>query len=145
MKNNDLAILELHKSQQDLINAGIKLLQISTAPPQPGEPIAVVGIPSEGVTARLNFLHKSVCQIGNRVRLLESVYDWQNTIGHQCSIIGGMSGSPMISLKTDRVVGIVNTGVDDKSAKQKQCSLNRPCEIGKDGKRRTVPIAITDN
>jgi V8-like Glu-specific endopeptidase len=139
MKNNDLAILELHKNQQELINYGIKLLQISTAPPKVGEPIAVVGIPSEGVKARLNFLHKSVCAIGNRVRLVESVYDWKNTIGHRCSIIGGMSGSPMISLKTDRVVGIVNTGVDDKSVKQGKCTLNRPCEIGKDGKRRTVP------
>jgi V8-like Glu-specific endopeptidase len=139
MKNNDIAILELYKTQQEAIAAGIQPLKISPHPPTKGEEIAVVGIPSEGVKPKLNFLHKSRCKIGKIVTIAESVYYWQKSIEHRCSIVGGMSGSPMISRKHDRVVGIVNTGVDDKAIKQPECSLNRPCEVGKDGQRRTFP------
>jgi hypothetical protein len=50
-----------------------------------------------------------------------------------------MSGSPMISLKTNRVVAIINTGVNDNATKQPQCSINRPCEVAKDGAIQTFP------
>jgi V8-like Glu-specific endopeptidase len=133
MKNNDIAILELTKTQQELINAGITPLTISERPAQVGEPILVVGIPSAGVKEKLSFLHAATCQTGESVNLKEDVYNWKNSIRHHCSIVGGMSGSPMISLKTNRVVGIINTGVNDNAAKQPQCSLNRPCEIGTNG------------
>lgn len=137
MKNNDLAILELNITQKELITAGIHPLKISSIPPDRGERIAVVGIPSEGVKFNLNFLHKSVCKTGNIVTISEHIYYWKKSIRHRCSIVGGMSGSPMISLKNNRVVGIINTGVDDKAAAQPQCSLNRPCEVEPDGTRRT--------
>jgi hypothetical protein len=139
MKNNDIAILELGKTQQQLIAAGIRPLTISPLPPARGEKIAVVGIPSEGVQTKLNFLHKSLCQIGQTVAIAEHVYYWQKSLEHRCSIVGGMSGSPMISLKNHQVIGIVNTGVDDNTAQQPECSLNRPCEVSPDGKKRTFP------
>ncbi len=133
MKNNDIAILELTKTQQELIRAGIQPLTIANRPAQLGEPTMVIGIPSEGVKERLNFLHAATCQTGELVNIKEDVYNWKNSIRHHCSIVGGMSGSPMISLKTNRVVGIINTGVNDNAAKQPQCSINRPCEVGING------------
>ena len=133
MKNNDIAILELTKTQQELINAGVTPLTVSDRPAQLGEPTLVVGIPSAGVKEKLNFLHAATCQAGGLVNLKEDVYNWKKSIRHHCSIVGGMSGSPMISLKTNRVVGIINTGVNDNAIKQPQCSLNRPCELGING------------
>lgn len=137
MKNNDIAILELTKTQGELINAGIVPLQIARKPARVGAPTLVIGIPSEGVNDRLNFLHATTCQMGELVNLKEDIYNWKKSIRHRCSIVGGMSGSPMISIETRQVVGIINTGVNDNAAKQPQCSLNRPCEIGKDGAVQT--------
>ncbi len=137
MKNNDIAILELGKTQQELILAGITPLKIASQPAKLGEPLIVVGIPSRGVKDRLNFLHATTCKMGATVNIREDIYNWNRSVRHHCSIIGGMSGSPMISLKTQRVVGIINTGVNDSAAKQPQCSLNRPCEISRNGRIQT--------
>jgi V8-like Glu-specific endopeptidase len=139
MKNNDVAILELTKTQQELTKAGITPLQIALKPPALGEPLIIVGVPSEGLKDELNFLHATTCQTGELANVKEDVYNWKNSIRHHCSIVGGMSGSPMISLKTHRVVGIINTGVNDNASKQPQCSLNRPCEVVKNGFVQTFP------
>lgn len=139
MKNTDIAILELTKTQQELIAAGVVPLQIAPTPPESGEPTIVVGVPSEGVKDDLNFLHSVTCRTGELANVKEDVYNWQKSIRHRCSIVGGMSGSPMISLKTHRVVGIINTGVNDNATKQPQCSLNRPCEVAQNGSIQTFP------
>jgi V8-like Glu-specific endopeptidase len=139
MKNNDIAILELNVTQRELKKAGINLLQIAPKPPELGEPLIVVGVPSAGVKDRLNFLHAATCQIGELANVKEDIYNWKKSVRHHCSIVGGMSGSPMISLKRHQVVGIINTGVNDNAAKQPQCSLNRPCEVGKNGFVQTFP------
>jgi hypothetical protein len=137
MKNNDIAILELTKTYQEMLRAGITPLTLSDRPAQKGDPTLVVGIPSQGVKDKLSYLHAATCQTGELVNLKEDIYNWKKSIRHNCSIVGGMSGSPMISLKTNRVVGIINTGVNDNAAKQPQCSLNRPCEIAPNGTIQT--------
>jgi V8-like Glu-specific endopeptidase len=139
MKNTDIAILELTKTQQELIAAGVVPLQIAPTPPESGEPMVVVGVPSEGVKDELNFLHSVTCRTGELANVKEDVYNWKKSIRHRCSIVGGMSGSPMISLTTHRVVGIINTGVNDNATKQPQCSLNRPCEVAQNGSIQTFP------
>jgi V8-like Glu-specific endopeptidase len=139
MRNNDIAILELTKTQQELTKAGITSLRIATKPPKLGEPLTIVGVPSEGVKDELNFLHLTNCKAGEMANVKEDVYNWKRSIRHHCSIIGGMSGSPMISLKTNRVVGIINTGVNDNAATQPPCSINRPCEVSVNGSIQTFP------
>jgi V8-like Glu-specific endopeptidase len=139
MKNNDIAILELTKNQQELTKAGIVPLQLATKPSALNEPLVVVGVPSEGIKDELNFLHATTCKTGELASVKEDIYHWKRSIRHRCSIIGGMSGSPMISLKTNRVVGIINTGVNDNAEKQPQCSLNRPCEVSGNGAIETFP------
>ena len=139
MKNNDVAILELTKNQQELTRAGIVPLQLDTKPSALNEPLVVVGVPSEGIKDELNFLHSTTCKTGELASVKEDIYHWKRSIRHRCSIVGGMSGSPMISLKTNRVVGIINTGVNDNAEKQPQCSLNRPCEVSGNGTIQTFP------
>jgi Trypsin-like peptidase domain len=137
MKNNDIAVLELTKTQQELKDMGIVSLKIATKPLEKGQPLIVVGIPSEGVVPRLRYLHRVKCQMGETVRVKEDVYDWKQSLRHNCSIVGGMSGSPMIARNTNQVVGIINTGVNDDAEKQPECSLNRPCEVSPTGKKTT--------
>ncbi len=138
MKNNDIAILELTQTQQELAKVGVTPLKIASQSVQAGEALIIVGIPSQGVTDNLSFLHTVTCSAGATVHLKEHIYTWKKSIRHRCSIIGGMSGSPMISLKTNRVVGIINTGVNDSASKQPPCSLNRPCEVTAAGKVQTL-------
>jgi hypothetical protein len=49
-----------------------------------------------------------------------------------------MSGSPVISLRTHRVVAIHNTSIKHKALSQPECSDDRPCEVLADGKTVTV-------
>ncbi len=137
MKDNDIAILELTKTQQELKELGITPLKIDPKPLRKGQPLVVVGIPSEGVTERLKFLHTATCTMGATVHIKEDAYSWSRSLRHNCSIVGGMSGSPMISRRTNRVVGIINTGVNDDAASQPECSINRPCEVSSTGRINT--------
>jgi hypothetical protein len=139
MKNTDLAILELNTTFKQLVKEGFTPLIIDNALVKAGEPVEAIGVPLEGVKPSLSFLHKAICQIGESVKIREDVYNFDSSVRNRCSIVGGMSGSPMISLKTNRVVAIVNTGVNDEALNQKECSLNRPCEISRNGRVATLP------
>lgn len=46
-----------------------------------------------------------------------------------CEVIGGTSGSPIVSVQTGEVIAINNTGNESGQ----RCTVNNPCEIDKDG------------
>lgn len=137
MKGTDLAILELDSTFKQLVKEGFTPLMIDDIPPSEGEHIKVIGIPMSQILPTRRFLHRAVCQVGKSVNLREDVYQWEEVIRHRCSALGGMSGSPIISLKTNRVVGIHNTSVTDRALIRPECAEDRPCEIGSDGKVAT--------
>jgi V8-like Glu-specific endopeptidase len=132
MKSTDIAILELNITFKQLVQQGFTPLTLASKTAQIGEPVEVIGVPITDVNPALQFLHQAVCKIGQSVNLREASYHWENSIRNHCSVVGGMSGSPMISLKSNQVVGIINTGVDDQALTQPACSLNRPCEVNND-------------
>ncbi len=139
MKGTDIAILELNTAFKQIVNEGFTPLKIEEVLPAVGEPVEVIGIPMTGVKPSLSYLHRTVCEVGQSVNLREDVYQWEKAIRTRCSVVGGMSGSPVVSLKTNRVVAIANTGVDDEALNQPECSKNRPCEISSDGRVTTFP------
>lgn len=139
MKGTDITVLELNTTFKQLVKEGFTPLTIDSAPASFGESVQVVGVPGNGVQPSLRYLHKAVCETGQSVNLNEDVYQWKNSVRHRCSTVGGMSGSPMISLNTNKVVAIVNTGVDDEALTQPECSWNRPCEISGNGSISTLP------
>ena len=139
MKGTDITIFELNTTFKQLVKEGFTPLDIDPVPPTLGEPVQVIGIPGSGVKPSLRYLHKAVCETGQSVNLNEDIYQWQNSVRHRCSTVGGMSGSPMISQRTNRVIAIVNTGVNDDSIKQPDCSWNRPCEVSRNGGILTLP------
>lgn len=139
MKGTDLAILELDSTFKNLVKEGLTPLTIDDVPPSAGESIEVIGIPMNQILPARRFLHRVVCQVGESVNLREDIYHWEKAIRHRCSSLGGMSGSPVISLKTNRVVGIHNTSVTDQALREPECAENRPCEVRNDGKVTTFP------
>lgn len=139
MKGTDITILELGTTYQQLVKEGFTPLKIAEVSAPVGEPVEVVGIPMRGVESARSFLHRAACQIGESVSVREDVYQWEKSIRNRCSVVGGMSGSPIVSLKSNKVVAIANTGVDDEAMKQPECSINRPCEVSKDGRVSTFP------
>ena len=140
MKGTDITVLELAISYKQLVKEGFIPLKIDRIPAQVGEPIQVIGIPLSGVESSRSFLHRSACQIGQSANIREDIYQWNRSIRTRCSLVGGMSGSPMVSLKSNQVVAIANTGVDDTAMQKPECSLNRPCEILSNGKITTFPL-----
>ena len=139
MKGTDISILELDTTFNQLVKEGFTPWTIAAVPPSIGEPIEVIGIPMTGVQSSLSYLHRAYCKVGQVVNLREGVYHWEQAIRTRCSVVGGMSGSPVVSLRSNQVVAIANTGVDDKALKQPECTKNRPCEIFSDGKVATFP------
>jgi len=139
MKSTDLAILELDSTLKQLVKEGFTPLKIDDIPPSTGEPIEIIGIPMTQILPARRFLHRVACQVGESVNLREDVYQWEKAIRHRCSALGGMSGSPVISLKNNRVVGIHNTSVTDRALTRSECAEDRPCEVGSDGKVATFP------
>jgi V8-like Glu-specific endopeptidase len=139
MKGTDVTILELSTTFKQLVKEGFTPLTIDRIPANVGEPVEVIGIPMSGVEPSRSFLHRAVCEVGQSVNLREDVYQWEQSIRTRCSVVGGMSGSPIVSLKSNRVVAIANTGVDDEALAQSECSINRPCEVSDDGSIATFP------
>jgi len=72
------------------------------------------------------------CTINGFVGTLrESQWTWHDSIRYNtgCNTIHGTSGSPVIDLASNQIVGINNTGNDDGQS----CTLNNPCEVDPDG------------
>ncbi len=134
MKNNDMALLELNISQEDLMASGVNPLQLDDKPAAVGTKIDVVGVPAEAIAFNYQYLHRVSCSMGAMVRVKEGGYDWKQALRHRCSLLGGMSGSPMIAAAGNKVVGIVNTGGGSGGRRSPLCTLDNPCEITKDDK-----------
>lgn len=139
MNGTDIAILELNTTFKQLVSEGFTPLKLDSIPPSMGEPVEVVGVPVGGVEPSRSFLHRAVCDVGATVNLREDIYQLQTSIRNRCSVVGGMSGSPMISRRSNRVVAIINTAVNDEALSQPECSMNRPCEISSEGRIATFP------
>jgi V8-like Glu-specific endopeptidase len=134
MKNNDMALLELAISQKDLMASGVNPLQLAEKSAAVGTKIDVVGIPGEAIPFTQQYLHRVSCSMGAMVRVKEGGYDWKRALRHRCSLLGGMSGSPMIAAAGNKVVGIVNTGGGSGGRRSPLCTLDNPCEIAQDDK-----------
>lgn len=126
MTDTDLAILQLTKTYREIRQAtGVEALVIDTQHPTAGTQIE---IPS-GYWKRTY-----ACQIDGFVhQLKEGGWLFKDSIRYSetgCEVIGGTSGSPIVSSATGKVIAINNTGNEDGD----RCTVNNPCEIDENGK-----------
>ncbi|TDC55815.1 serine protease [Actinomadura sp. KC345] len=102
---------------------GVPALRLSTARPHDGTEIRVVSGYWKTIYG---------CKIDGTVhRLREADWTWKDSIRYtpECRTVGGTSGSPIVDARTRRVVGVNNTANEDGE----RCTLNNPCEVGRDG------------
>jgi len=137
MKGWDLLLLELSATRADLA-ARITPIELEPNEASGGEPISVAGIPASFFEQSDRYLRRARCTTGERVDLLEFTWHFYNMRRHDCEdIVGGISGSPVISERTGRALGIVNTTTHLawNMGGDFDCYAGRPCEIGSGGQR----------
>jgi len=116
MHGNDLALFELRLPKGQLKSEGFQFYNISAAAPLTGTKLQIAGVPVVGVQSDKQFLHLSACtalfrkdtSLGN---LSGKAYPLRGMIAHQCSAVGGVSGSPVFS--QGMIVGVANAAGPD--------------------------------
>ncbi len=131
MKGVDLALIELEASRHALRDEGVVPFVLADAPVDDGAEIAFAGHPR--VTNPEGFAVLAAChQLRRAPLLIEHIWHFFDVEANDCQGgSGGASGSPVFSLSSGRVVGVLNTGVDPVSPPS-PCSLSQPCEAGPD-------------
>ena len=135
MTGTDMALMRLGVTVGQLRSEGLRGFPIAKQAPMMGEPVVNVGIPQSGV--RPTYLRRSECQILAQVDLKEGNWDFNGSFRNQCSVVGGSSGSSLVSQNTGEIVALINTGVADNV--RTPCRQNHPCEIEKGGTRTSHP------
>ena len=138
MKGYDVSIIELDATHRELVAAGIRPWEIADAAPRVGEPVEVVGAPASGVPPDEAFLRRGTCELGAAADLVEFNWHFWGAYRNHCpDIYGGVSGSPVISLRTRQVVAVMNTttfGAEIETG-DFPCHNGQPCEIVPGGHR----------
>ncbi|MBS1827289.1 MAG: trypsin-like peptidase domain-containing protein [Acidobacteria bacterium] len=149
MKGADLMLLELAATRDELA-ARITPLVLEPATPPTGEPISIIGIPASFFDQTGRFLRRSRCTLGPPADLIEFTWHFYNTRRNDCEdIVGGISGSPVLSERTGRVIGIVNTTTHLawSAGGDFDCYAGRPCELSNNTQRveeetsYSIPVA----
>lgn len=108
-KTLDAALLKVEKQK---FAAGRKPLALDDAPVAPGHPVAAIGYPFKD-TARNPLFISALFENKFGVKRAapgEVAGTGERSIFHDCSTLGGNSGSPIVSMKTARVVGLHRDG-----------------------------------
>ncbi|XVQ16104.1 trypsin-like peptidase domain-containing protein [Spirillospora sp. CA-255316] len=125
MADTDVTVYRLSSTYADIRRKyGISALRLSLARPKAGTQIRVVS----GYWKKIYS-----CKIDGFVhRMREADWTWKDSVRYtpECETIGGTSGSPIVDARSRQVVGVNNTGNESGE----RCTLNNPCEVGKDGR-----------
>jgi len=136
MKAADVAVLELNSSYAELLEAGIRPLEVALSPPQSGDEVLAVGAPVTNIPPEESFLRLARCTLDPPVDLIEAIWRFWPAWPNRCSDIqGGSSGSPVIGARGGQVVALVNTSTvgAPRDSGAFPCSLNQPCELAGGG------------
>lgn len=124
MTRTDMTLYRLRETYSDILkNFNIRPLLLSDVHPNEGERMEVVsGYWRRGYR----------CSIEKFItHLKEENWIWDDSIRYSrpgCEVIGGTSGSPILS-ESRTVIGLNNTGNEDNQS----CTQNNPCEIDESG------------
>ena len=131
MKGTDLAIVELNTTVGDLVSKGVNPLPIAKTMPGAGTPLRIVGVPVDGLPEAEWVLRQATGSQGRKTDLIEFVWTWWDMYANDApGIVGGYSGSPVLTSYRDGVVGLINTTTNGGGS---PCYLGFPCELTAQG------------
>lgn len=119
MNQNDIALIEMVDDFATIRSKEIQILEVDRNPPEPGDQVEVVsGYWKQSYLCKVKSLN--IC-------LQEGIYNWPHSllVEESCRFKSGVSGSPFVSIKSRKIVGVANTLAD----KGQPCELNMPCEV----------------
>ena len=130
MQPHDVALIELNITYKELLDRGIKSFRLSPVQAPVGEPL---------IFASGLFQEVTNCPLEAVIyRLKEDKWINENVLKYTaCDSKHGTSGSPLISARTNEIVGINMTGNDSGG----KCTFNNPCEIDENGVVTVTPHA----
>ena len=135
MTGTDMALMRLSATRAQVAAKGLQGFPIARQAPVLGEPVVNVGIPQSGLRER--YLRRSQCEILEQVDLEEGGWEFTGSFRNKCSVVGGSSGSSLVSAVSGEIVALINTGVSDSTPTP--CRTNHPCEVTKGGGRSSRP------
>jgi hypothetical protein len=133
MQQTDVAVVQIDSTLAALKEQGICAYKLASSRPTAGNSAINAGVPLSGVLAANYGIHLSRCNIGASVSIREGEYRFVDSFRHNCSIVGGNSGSSLFSADTKEVIGVVNTTTNDSAMGEADCSLDKPCEVDSAG------------
>jgi hypothetical protein len=125
MTKTDMLVYEVNETYSSIrTRLGVTPLTLAKQSPVAGDGMAVVS----GYWKRIY-----TCSVQGIVpQLREGSWTWQSSIKYRqpgCEVIGGTSGSPVVSTSTGQVIGVNNTTNEDGE----RCTVNNPCEVDAGG------------
>ena len=129
MDNTDVAIVELDVTMKELTDLGLNSYPLADEVASDQE-VLNVGFPASGVVDVVMRASKS--KLLGRADIKEDIYHFGNSYRHNCSIVGGSSGSAILDFMTHSIVAVNNTTVND-SSHYRECTMHTPCEVSDSG------------
>ncbi|MBV6825966.1 serine protease [Pseudomonas sp. PD9R] len=122
LRGQDISLVQLSRSLEQLIADGIKPLKIAAHAMMPNNDILIVGAPLNG------FVQRMACKQDHQAAILEGPWRWVDQSSNQClDVINGISGSPVLGRYTNEIVGVL--GTTTRGSGQHVCSTGAPCEV----------------
>lgn len=136
--HTDVALYELEASLGEVRELGLVPLALTSEPPEPGDRVALVGVPLLYVPGALQSLHRSYCDVQQTVVLRNGDYLAPDSVVHQCSSLPGFSGGPLLSAEHE--ILLLNSHGVDETLPLPDCTYeSRPCEVLPDGSTEVRP------
>lgn len=111
----DLAVFELDEMVGVLAKEGFRGLKLSKESAAAGQSIIQVGVPVSWVDKSEQFLHKVTCAIQKLADVQYGSFSfgtvYPGALVNNCSAVGGISGSPLLSKETREIVGVASLGI----------------------------------
>ena len=135
-KGRDVAVLELAVSYRDLTGRLVRPWRVATSSQAiVGDPIVIVGAPLRSDPDEA-FLRLATCRSeGVAPFVIEHTWHWFDAPFNRChDITTGSSGSPVLSVLDQQVIGLINTTTSGAPLLT-ECALDHPCEPVRGGAR----------
>lgn len=126
MDDTDVALYKINKTYAKLAELGVDPFELDSERPTIFEQVDIVsGYWNRGYQCEIKrFIYK----------IREGKYTWFDSLAlssHDCNIVDGVSGSPIVRRGRRTVVAIINSG----NEKGRLCTQENPCEVDPQGNR----------